>query len=221
MPITIRHEGDIGQMLGLNYLGALGQFRQKQQARQAQQAMGYAKMRADQQSQVFQANERRQLAMFDAQQRWGMQQARELAAQGRAAEARQAAIDAEGRANVHAEGMQKARQDFQVEERKIAEVRGDEAVAKVQVDSFQKIMKESVPAHLEEEFKAVNSGSVDWTRGAPGLGEKWEETQLEMQEVIANPKLNNRDKLKFLVEHWQTIQGIIGDVTPEMMPTPY
>ena len=67
MPITIRHEGDIGQMLGLNYLGALGQFRQKQQARQAQQAMGYAKMRADQQSQAFQANERRQLAMFDAQ----------------------------------------------------------------------------------------------------------------------------------------------------------
>jgi len=62
MPIRISHEGNVGQAIGLNYAGALGQYQQRERAQRGQQALGYARIRAQQENLAFQAEQNQQLA---------------------------------------------------------------------------------------------------------------------------------------------------------------
>ena len=62
MPIRISHEGNVGQAIGLNYAGALGQYQQRERAQRGQQALGDARIRAQQENLAFQAEQNQQLA---------------------------------------------------------------------------------------------------------------------------------------------------------------
>jgi hypothetical protein len=220
VPITIRHEGDVAQMLGLNYLGALGQFRQKQQSRQAQLALSYAKMRANQQSQMFQADQNRQMAEFDASQKWSMAQARELAAQGRAREARQLAVD--DRRNERSflvnqqRGVQRhqvAMQDDRQEEARAAEVLGD---AGVRVNNWPLHQKNTLPPELAEVYGAINNGQVNMP---PDMQEKWDDYNTKMNEALVEEKWDDNAKDAEATHWWGKMQGIMGQVDKGMMPS--
>ena len=226
MPINIQHSGNVGQTIGLHYAGALGQFRQKERARQEQQALGYARMRANQQSQVFQADQQRQMAQFDAAQRWNMEEAKEFARQDREALGRQqgledieAAAVAEEKIDQRELGQQQDAAGL-LAAAKIAATKEATGVSQDVVGAANVVNFDKWAMEIQtDKQKQINLEQIKDKLHPTDLA-AYEDAMQDIADARSDTEFRPADNYKIMQEAWQNILSIKDRVTSDMLPSP-